>query len=1383
MINKSRFSFVVSILLLFPISEAYSQAAQDVTIRQLNTYENLTDPSQINAHPLAGVLVKFTGVIISYPRNSGLASYTAGINSIGRIHMFVVDTNAASTGLDGQYMQVVDASNMPVVEQASRGDMVTIEGRLSYFAAGTGFTVMFATTTVSIIGNVLEDFTLQEYQSLLEPTVVSVDEINMKLPDGSFSHRLDSYTKYINRYVKVEGTTVVNSFQAPTGRPWMYVGDENVILPTTDTSLRFRNDRTAGGYRTGYNYIRPTEDPFSPPLPGAIVDISGFIVMNAFNVNNTGANTYKIAPWDDGVVWVSDGEVSPSYIRSTPEGWPNDLVIVPPVVVDIELGLVAHYLFTDNSESETEPSIGGTAQGGYYAKDRFGYPKSSKGLNGQTNDLVYTSTQIADPQEFTLSSWFNVSEGTGGNFLSFTSSPIEISFQWDRLLGIDSSGKIRANVFSEGEAWLISENRYDNDAWNHAVATLGSNGFNLFVNGALVASNPAVTSAESRNGYWRIGGLVYSGSNAFTGLLDDIRIYNRALSAAEVAALYELESTLPALNQDEITDIDGIRYKTVRIGDQVWMAENLRTLRYQDGSLISNVTDGSIWSQLTTGSWVHYNNDQVLGETYGKLYNWYAVADERNMCPVGWEVPSYDEWTQLISYLGTDTGLKMKSDADWSGSGSGTDESGFSGLPGGIRSFDGTYSLTTDNAFWWSSSEGEGVSAWYWGLGSNSSGHSWGEYSQNGGMSVRCIRSKPKASSDTWTLPIRATTSTGLASVANLGVSPSGSDGLDSLDVPAPPTPPGAHIQLFTDRPEWNSPLGRRVGTDIKESVDLSAVPTSWTVYLSSSDAASGELVLDRPTTGLNWPIVVLKGNDVYLSRYGDLILPFNFAAGGSQSFSVHVGDTTAPKLQIGDWFEGPAIFDASAIHPLDWQATDANHVESFDLNVSHNGGVTWDSLYTGTEPAHIWAPDPNIVFNDSTLFGLTATDRAGNWVMYTTMSPISVMAPRQPVTRPQGWSLSGSPLINPNDVTSALGEAFRFVWNGAGYEQVLSFATGRGQWTGAVAAITDTLGGTVATQSQFLSLPAGWNLVSSPLLRSIYADSMTVTHTGNGRSLPLPAAIDSNWVTTPLGYTGSAYAASARIEPFDGYWLGVLVPSVTVDLPIHAYSTVVAKEISQQEPMVRMLLKDGESEQIVSVKQGVGVPAPPPAPNGERSGLKGLPTLLGDLYLVAGANPNSESTWPLVIGGEARTVELSWTDQSFTGMTAVLQLADRRYDLTRAGSIALRSDEPVQIIVGPISTSTEPGSETPMRTELMAAYPNPFNPSTQIRFTLDAGRQTRLAVYDMLGREVAVLINGSLSAGTHQVTFDASGLASGVYIYRLETTGRMFTRRMTLVK
>src|SRR5690606_23861315 len=140
--------------------------------------------------------------------------YTAATNTIGRIHTFVVDTNAASMGLDGMYIQIVDAARFELIEQLNRGDILTIEGRMSYFAQGTSWGSQFNTTAVTLVGNVFEDSKFEKYQPLLEPTVVTVDEINRKLPDGTFEGRIENYTRYVNRYVRIENTSVINRLLA-----------------------------------------------------------------------------------------------------------------------------------------------------------------------------------------------------------------------------------------------------------------------------------------------------------------------------------------------------------------------------------------------------------------------------------------------------------------------------------------------------------------------------------------------------------------------------------------------------------------------------------------------------------------------------------------------------------------------------------------------------------------------------------------------------------------------------------------------------------------------------------------------------------------------------------------------------------------------------------------------------------------------------------------------------------------------------------------------------------------------------------------------------------------------------------------------------------------
>jgi len=166
--------------------------------------------------------------------------------------------------------------------------------------------------------------------------------------------------------------------------------------------------------------------------------------------------------------------------------------------------------------------------------------------------------------------------------------------------------------------------------------------------------------------------------------------------------------TNPYLNPDliygSVTDIDGNNYATIRIGYQTWMAENLKVTRYNDGTSIPNETDDNTWSASTTGRWCYYDNDPAYNSIYGKLYNWYAVNTEK-LCPAGWHIPVSAEWIQLENYLGGKAvaGGKMKATGLWTAPNVGaTNESGFSGLPGGYRAPGGTFdnSIGRESRWW-----------------------------------------------------------------------------------------------------------------------------------------------------------------------------------------------------------------------------------------------------------------------------------------------------------------------------------------------------------------------------------------------------------------------------------------------------------------------------------------------------------------------------------------------------------------------------------------------------------------------------------------------------------------------------------------------------------
>lgn len=196
---------------------------------------------------------------------------------------------------------------------------------------------------------------------------------------------------------------------------------------------------------------------------------------------------------------------------------------------------------------------------------------------------------------------------------------------------------------------------------------------------------------------------------------------------------------------DPVTDIDGNTYKTVRIGTQIFMAENLRTTRYNDGTDIPLVESGSAWRSLTTPGFCWYNNEETINKIkFGALYNGYTI-DSAKLCPVGWHVPSREEWNQLREFLGdTLTGgakLKEKGTEIWLAPNKGAENSsGFSAIGSGIRYFEGSFTaLSNYNAIWSSTTEGIN-NKWYMSLYFGDETVRIGNVSRNNGFSVRCIK-------------------------------------------------------------------------------------------------------------------------------------------------------------------------------------------------------------------------------------------------------------------------------------------------------------------------------------------------------------------------------------------------------------------------------------------------------------------------------------------------------------------------------------------------------------------------------------------------------------------------------------------------------------------
>jgi uncharacterized protein (TIGR02145 family) len=192
-----------------------------------------------------------------------------------------------------------------------------------------------------------------------------------------------------------------------------------------------------------------------------------------------------------------------------------------------------------------------------------------------------------------------------------------------------------------------------------------------------------------------------------------------------------------------MNDIEGNQYDVIKIGNQLWMKENLKVSKYRNGEAIPTGLVNSEWANTNKGAYAIYNNENANNNIYGKLYNWYAVNDSRGLCPRGWHIPSDNEWTTLTNYLGGESiaGGKMKSTVTtfWSYPNTvAANVSSFSALPGGFR-FDGSFGGIRGYAFFWSATARDGYSAWYRNLSSSNRDAYRSTYDKSVGASVRCL--------------------------------------------------------------------------------------------------------------------------------------------------------------------------------------------------------------------------------------------------------------------------------------------------------------------------------------------------------------------------------------------------------------------------------------------------------------------------------------------------------------------------------------------------------------------------------------------------------------------------------------------------------------------
>ena len=393
-------------------------------------------------------------------------------------------------------------------------------------------------------------------------------------------------------------------------------------------------------------------------------------------------------------------------------------------------GLVGYWPFNGNANDESGNGNNGTVSGATLTTDRNGNANSAYSFSGSNISVPITENLHNLPTR-TFSCWFYADgEQSGGRIYETT--------YFNGGIGL-YNGNILDAWYSNGgnEFNVVNINTGTLNQWHNLVYISygNTNEGVIYLDGIFNSSRTGTPNNSPSNwqGQYMRFGLGASGE-IFNGKIDDIGIWNRALTQAEITQLYTAAPT-------EVT-----------IGTQTWTTKNLDVATYSDGTIIPQVTDPTEWANLTTGAWCYYNNDPTNGSTYGKLYNWYAVAGihdndpntpNKKLAPTGYHVPSDAEWTTLTDYLGGESvaGGKIKSITLWDSPNIGaSNSSGFTSIPGGVRYPNGTFQFQGYSSNFWTSTLNNTNAFFRNNVSVNGSVYGANDGTLNCALSVRCVK-------------------------------------------------------------------------------------------------------------------------------------------------------------------------------------------------------------------------------------------------------------------------------------------------------------------------------------------------------------------------------------------------------------------------------------------------------------------------------------------------------------------------------------------------------------------------------------------------------------------------------------------------------------------
>ncbi len=697
-------------------------------------------------------------------------------------------------------------------------------------------------------------------------------------------------------------------------------------------------------------------------------------------------------------------------------------------------------------------------------------------------------------------------------------------------------------------------------------------------------------------------------------------------------------------------------------------------------------------------------------------------------------------------------------------------------------------------------------------------------YNTNGGKNY-------SYTSASYTFAVQVAAATDSLSDADnfLGAAASATDGFDSaFDTPEAPLPPSNYLQVSFPHPEYNSSLGNYFANDFRAAADTANPPMTWNLEVNT-DQSDKTVTLDFSTKG---SMPVMLGMFLFDSTASTLThltngatYSYNSGAGGVRKFAFMLQDTTAAITAAVTAPNGGEIVPAGHSYTIHF-TTNAATIDSIQLLYSTDGGTSYTPITTlhALAASSVWDV-PSLYYTSTAKVKVVVTDAYGRSAWDASDNNFIITSDSFSTPISAGWNLMATPFdVSALPMSSVLGDDFDstyYVYGYAGnayslFNNSSTLSPAHGYWLGALSTTAIDVHGTVETDSVVIPLSPGFNLIGNPF---VIAEPLGWIEFQKGATIAsYQTAVTNGWISPAVyGYTNTGYVSLDTMNVWQGAWLAALDSGVAMIAKPAAPAGHLSKAASQPQLAAsasnwdvnitaafrgirNSLLDFGvKPDATAGFDPRYDTPAPPHAPGGRYVenyfSHSGWNPFFGKFNSDLRA-PASSLAWTFSVetsSGDTGAVTLSWDVEKIAAsvppnvsllMTDNLRATDIPIDMRKSGSYTFA---PIlwagRFSINATVTGVSDLPVVPLTTSLGQNYPNPFNPTTIINYQLPMTNYVTLKVYNILGQEVATLVNEQKSPGTYDVNFDASRFSSGVYYYRLQAGSFTDVKKMVVEK